>query len=121
MPALDDFPNIVFDRREDWRRWLAHNHGSHGPIWAVTWKKTSSGPYLAYGDLRDEALCWGWIDSLRRKVDDEKTALFMARRKPGSAWSAVNKARIEALVDAKLMQPSGLDAVTRAKADGAWL
>lgn len=120
MKGGEDLPRIEVNSRADWRAWLAAHHTQATSVWAVTWKKESGGPYVAYGELRDEALCWGWIDSLRRTVDDKRTRLLMTPRRPGSRWSAINKARIDALTEAGLMQPAGLEIVARAKADGSW-
>lgn len=89
----------------EWRAWLAAHHGQRESIWLVRWKK-GRGPHLAYGDVVDEALCWGWIDSLPRKK--------------GSAWSAVNKAKVERLMAAGRMQVAGLAKIAAAKADGSW-
>jgi len=106
--------------REDWRGWLADNHAKSESVWVVTWKKSSGGPYVPYGDIRDEALCWGWIDSLPRTVDGERTRLLLSPRQPGSRWSALNRARVAALLEAGLMQPPGLALIDAAKADGTW-
>lgn len=106
--------------REEWRSWLAANHAQSESVWVVTWKKSSSGPYVPYGDIRDEALCWGWIDSLRRTIDEDRTRLLLSSRRPGSRWSAINRERIAALLEAGLMQPPGLALIEAAKIDGTW-
>lgn len=106
-------------RLEDWRAWLAANHAQTEAVWVVTFKK-GMGPYVSYGDVRDEALCWGWIDSLRRTVDDDRTRLLLSPRRTGSRWSAVNKVRVDALLADGRMQPAGLTLIEAAKADGTW-
>lgn len=68
----------------------------------------------------EEALCFGWIDSLPRKLDDQRTMLFFAPRKKGSAWSAINIARVERLIAQKFMTPAGLEKIQAAKQDGSW-
>jgi uncharacterized protein YdeI (YjbR/CyaY-like superfamily) len=68
----------------------------------------------------EEALCFGWIDSLPRKLDEKRSMLLLAPRKAKSAWSALNKARVEKLLAAKLMQPAGLAVIAAAKASGHW-
>jgi len=86
----------------------------------VTYKKASGGPYVAYGDIVEEALCFGWVDSVPRKLDAERSQLLVTPRKRGSRWSKANKARIERLTAAGLLAPAGSAAVERAKADGTW-
>ena len=86
----------------------------------VTWKKASGGPHVPYGEIRDEALCWGWIDSRPARLDAARTMLLVSPRRPGSGWSAVNKARIAALMAAGRMAAPGLAEIARAKADGTW-
>ncbi len=104
---------------DEWRAWLAAYHGQRDSIWLVRWKK-GRGPHLAYGDVVDEALCWGWIDSLPRKLDADRSMLLLSPRKKGSAWSAVNKAKVERLMAAGRMQVAGLAKIAAAKADGSW-
>jgi uncharacterized protein YdeI (YjbR/CyaY-like superfamily) len=113
------FPEVAAASLADWRAWLAANHASSGTVWLVTWK-AGRGPYLTYGDARDEALCWGWIDSQARRVDADRTATRMSPRRPGSPWSRINRDRIAALTAAGRMQPPGIAAVEAACADGSW-
>jgi uncharacterized protein YdeI (YjbR/CyaY-like superfamily) len=75
---------------------------------------------VPYDDLVEEALAFGWVDSLPRKLDDERTMLLMSPRKPGSNWSAVNKGRVEKMTAAGRMHPAGQAKVDQAKADGSW-
>jgi uncharacterized protein YdeI (YjbR/CyaY-like superfamily) len=104
---------------DEWRVWLAAHHGQVDSIWLVRWKK-ECGPYLAYADVVDEALCWGWIDSLPRKLDEDRSMLLLSPRRADSAWSAVNKAKVKGLIAAGRMQPAGLAKIEAAKADGSW-
>lgn len=110
---------VAVDSLKAWRDWLSANHAQDGAVWAVTYKK-GRGPYVPYGDVRDEAVCWGWIDSLRRTEDSDRTRLLISPRRAGSRWSAVNKARVEALMLDGRIQPSGQALIDRAKADGTW-
>jgi uncharacterized protein YdeI (YjbR/CyaY-like superfamily) len=98
--------------------WLAANHGRPDGVWLVTWKKRPGAPHVSYDEVVDELLCWGWIDSRPRKLDDDRTMLWIAPRRPGSGWSAVNKARLERLK--ARMQPPGRAKIAAAKADGSW-
>lgn len=104
---------------DEWRAWLAAHHRQADSIWLVRWKK-GRGPHLAYADVVDEALCWGWIDSLPRKLDDERSMLLLSPRRAGSAWSAVNKAKVERLIAEGRMQAAALTKIEMAKADGSW-
>jgi uncharacterized protein YdeI (YjbR/CyaY-like superfamily) len=89
-------------------------------VWLVTWKKDSKGPYVSYDDVVDELICFGWVDSLPRKLDTRRTMLRISPRAPGSNWSKVNKERVRRLARAGRMEPGGLAAVNAAKANGAW-
>lgn len=106
--------------RAAWRAWLEANHASAAGVWAVTYRRRTGLPTVAYEDLIQEALCFGWIDSTGRQLDDERTMLRFTPRKKGSVWAATNKARVERLVAAGLMAPAGLRAIDAAKADGSW-
>lgn len=106
--------------REGWRRWLEQNHDTEQGIWAVTYKKNSGGPSVPYEEIVEEALCFGWIDSTRKAVDDERTRLLITPRNPKSKWSRSNKERIARLSKAGLMAPAGKRAVTNAKKSGTW-
>ena len=112
---------VEITSREGWRAWLAEHHTSSPGVWAVTFKKDSGGPHVPYDEVVEEALAYGWVDSQGRKLDDARWQLYCAPRKPGSAWSAANRARIERLEAAGLMTPAGRAAVEAAKASGAWL
>lgn len=118
--ALDRFERIEVTTRAQWRDWLSANHPQSESVWVVTFKKGASRPRVPYDDLVEEALAFGWVDSLPRKLDEERTMLLMSPRKPGSNWSAVNKARIETMTEAGLMHPAGLAKIEQAKADGSW-
>jgi uncharacterized protein YdeI (YjbR/CyaY-like superfamily) len=107
--------------RSGWRAWLAEHHASSPGVWAVTYKKASGGPHVPYEDVVEEALAFGWVDSLGRRLDDARWQLYCAPRKRGSAWSRANRARVERLAAAGLMAPAGQAAVDEAKASGAWL
>ena len=120
MPRTDDAPRVQCETRAEWRAWLAANHATAPSAWLVTWRPRSGRPHLAYEDAVEEALCFGWIDSSGGTVDDERTRLYFAPRKPRSGWARTNKARIEKLLAAGLMAPAGLAAIEAAKANGSW-
>lgn len=108
--------------RAEWRRWLARHHTQRESIWLVTYKKSGSRPdlYVPYGDLVEEGLCFGWIDSRTQRVDDDRTMLLFAPRKAGSVWSKANKAHVARLIASGSMTPAGLAKIEAAKRDGSW-
>lgn len=106
--------------REALEAWLAVHHGRADGVWLVTWKKRPGAPYVAYDEVVDALLCWGWIDSKARRVDDGRTSLWIAPRRAGSGWSAVNKVRLERLEAEGRLRPPGLACIAAAKVDGSW-
>ncbi len=97
--------------RAEWRRWLAKNFARCQEIWLVFYKKTSATkPGVSYGHAVEEALCFGWIDGMKRKLDDESYAFRFTPRKPDSQWSKSNLQRVERLIAAGKMLPAGLKA-----------
>ncbi|KPF84382.1 hypothetical protein IP78_01015, partial [Brevundimonas sp. AAP58] len=117
---LDRFERVEVTTRAQWRDWLSANHCQTESVWVVTFKKGALQPRVPYDALVEEALAFGWIDSLPRKLNDERTMLLISPRKPGSNWSAVNKARIDKMTAAGLMHPAGLAKIQQARADGSW-
>jgi uncharacterized protein YdeI (YjbR/CyaY-like superfamily) len=93
--------------RAQWRDWLRANHGSIAEIWLVFHK--GGAPSLAYEDAICEALCWGWVDSLIKRLDDRRYARKFTPRKPESRWSTLNRRRYADLDARGLLQPPGLD------------
>lgn len=118
--SLSQLEQVYVEDRAAWRRWLAAHHATSPGIWLVFDKKASRADRLAYGDAVEEALCYGWIDSLVRRIDDAQYVQLFTPRKPKSTWSRVNKERIERLVQQGLMAEAGLAAIERAKANGTW-
>ena len=106
--------------RAAWRTWLAENHGSAPHVWLVTRKKAAGGPALTYGEAVEEALCVGWVDSVPRKLDAERSMLYVSPRKPRSGWSRPNKERAARLEASGQMLPAGQAVVAAARADGSW-
>lgn len=118
-PALP--PNAVHPRsRAEWRAWLLENHVRLQGVWLVSFKKGTGQPRFEYEESVEEALCFGWIDSKPSKLDEERSMLWFAPRKPKTGWSRPNKQRIERLLKAGLMHPTGLAKVEQAQADGSW-
>jgi uncharacterized protein YdeI (YjbR/CyaY-like superfamily) len=103
-----------------WRAWLGDNHETSGPVWVTNSKKDGAVASVSYADARDEALCWGWIDSTVNRMDDHRYLTLFARRNPKSGWSKVNKERIEALRAEGRMREPGEAAIEMAVENGAW-
>lgn len=97
--------------RIDWRKWLSQHHNSARDIWLIFYKKSSGKPRLSYDDAVLEALAYGWIDSIVKRVDDESFAQRFSPRKPTSVLSQMNKERIRELIKEKKMTPAGLAAL----------
>ena len=110
---------IYFADRKAWREWLEKNHDKVKSIWLVH-DKTSKGGKLSYDDIVEEALCFGWIDSTVKKVDEARSQIYLSVRKPKSIWASSNKERVKKLIKNGLMTRTGLAVVERAKADGSW-
>ena len=104
--------------RRDWRRWLRANHAKLTGVWLVFLKGEAR--QIAYADAVEEALCFGWIDSLMRPIDAGSYMQLFTPRKPTSAWSALNKRRVGDLIARNLMAAPGLAAVAVAKKNGSW-
>ena len=90
-----------------WQQWLAKNHASASEIWLVYHKKHTGKPSVAYLDSLDEALCYGWIDSLVKRLDEDRYARKFTPRKPGSRWSAINIKRYAELENAGRIKAPG--------------
>ncbi len=120
MDALDDLPKREFRARNDIRNWLAKNCAAATSFWLVTFKKHVTDRYVSYGDIVEELLCYGWVDSRTRRLDDDRTMLLVSPRKPGSTWSASNKQRVARLIENGLMTPAGQRMIDLAKQDGSW-
>ncbi|MEL6696979.1 MAG: YdeI/OmpD-associated family protein [Bacteroidota bacterium] len=106
--------------RQSWRDWLSTNHDTYERIWLVYYKKESGMPSISYDEAVEEALCFGWIDSVPNKIDDKSYKQLFSVRKKKSPWSRLNKTRIEKLGKANLIAPAGQAMIDRAKADGSW-
>ena len=105
---------------DEWRRWLSEHYGQDEGVWMVTYKKSSGKTYLGYNEAVEEAICFGWVDSKSKGLDDERTMLWFAPRRAGSAWSKSNKDRVARLVASGRMMPAGIAKMESAKRDGSW-
>lgn len=108
------------ETRSQWRAWLSTHHATSAGVWLVSWKKHTGRPAMGYAAAVEEALCFGWVDSTAQKLDGDRSMLWLTARKRGSAWSRLNKQRVEQLTTAGLMAPAGLAAVAAAQQSGSW-
>jgi uncharacterized protein YdeI (YjbR/CyaY-like superfamily) len=111
---------VHVESRAELRAWLESNYARSEGIWLVTFKKHVAGKHVSWDEVVEEVLCFGWIDSLPRKLDADRTMLLLSPRRPRSPWSRLNKQRVEKLVAARRMMAPGLAAIERAKHDGSW-
>jgi uncharacterized protein YdeI (YjbR/CyaY-like superfamily) len=102
-----------FATPEDFRKWLEKNHDKETELSVGFYKKGSGKPSITWPESVDQALCFGWIDGVRHRIDDEAYKIRFTPRKPRSIWSAVNIKRIEELIEAGLVHQTGLDAYER--------
>lgn len=118
MPVVFD-PDAVlyFDSPAAFGAWLAEHHATATEVWVGQWKKHTGRQTMTWAESVDEALCWGWIDSVRYKVDDERSAQRFTPRKPRSVWSNVNVQKVADLTAAGRMQPPGLAAFEARRED----
>jgi uncharacterized protein YdeI (YjbR/CyaY-like superfamily) len=106
--------------RRHWRQWLQKNHAKKQSVWLIMYKKDAGVPTLSWADAVEEALCFGWIDSTRRTLDDEKFIQYYTKRKPKSVWSKINKEKVKQLIEQGLMAEAGLKSIQIAKKNGSW-
>ena len=113
-------PRLHVTSREDWRSWLQKNHDSEKEIWLVYYKKHTGQPRVLYNDAVEEALCFGWIDSIVKTIDDETYMQKFTPRKAKSNWSDSNKKRVARLINSGEMTSAGLTPIETARANGCW-
>jgi len=110
----------LFRNRAAWRRWLESNHESADEIWLLFYKKHTGKQSVRYEEAVEEALCYGWIDSKLKRIDDEKHMQRYTPRKKGSNWASSNKKRVTRLIAEGQMTEAGLRKIEQAKKDGSW-
>ncbi len=120
MPSIDDDPIVHAATAVKFDAWMAKHHDTSDGIWLAIAKKAGSATSVSYPEAVEVALCWGWIDGQKRKLDDDFSLQRFTPRRARSRWSKINVDRVAQLTKAKRMQPSGLAEVERAKSDGRW-
>ena len=118
--ATNDLPVKTFKSAKAWETWLAKQHAKSDGLWLQLAKKDSGIASATYPEAVEVALCYGWIDGLKRPLDGNYWIQHFTPRRPRSRWSVINKAKVEALIEAGRMQPAGLREVEAARADGCW-
>jgi uncharacterized protein YdeI (YjbR/CyaY-like superfamily) len=106
-----------FKTQKDFRKWLEKNHDKLTELWVGFYKKSSGKPSIDWPQSVDEALCFGWIDGIRKSIDEKSYKIRFTPRKPRSTWSAINIKRVGELKKLGLIQPSGLKAFSYRKDD----
>jgi len=101
-------PEYYASNRGDWRNWLNKNHDKAGEVWLVYYKKHTGKPSITYTESVEEALCFGWIDGIKKRIDAEKYTHRFTPRKAKSKWSPLNTKRAEKMIEAGQMTQAGL-------------
>src|SRR5690606_24890342 len=104
----DNIETIYVETRLDWRQWLEKNHRSKQSVWLVCNNMKSDLPTIPWSDLVDEALCFGWIDSTRKSIDETRFKQLYSKRKPNGTWSKINKEKVQRLIATGHMTDAGL-------------
>jgi len=111
--ALEPRDVVHFESPEAFRRWLARHHAGADELWVGFHKKRTGTPSVTWPESVDEALCFGWIDGIRKRIDDDRYTIRFTPRRPGSIWSAVNQRRMKVLIDEGKVRKAGLAAWER--------
>ena len=120
-PVIPDPKRIrAFRSQQAFEKWLRANHQREAELWLKIYKKGSGVPTVTYAEALDVALCWGWIDGLKKSFDEQAFLQRFTPRGPKSVWSQNNRDHVERLIKAGRMTPHGLRHVDAAKADGRW-
>jgi uncharacterized protein YdeI (YjbR/CyaY-like superfamily) len=119
MGVMDDAERLEPADLDEWAAWLHAHHADTPGVWLVT-RKASAGPAFDYEAAIREALRWGWVDSTQRTVDEQRSMMWYAARRPGSVWTRRNKERVADLEAAGLLEPPGAAAVAAARESGRW-
>jgi uncharacterized protein YdeI (YjbR/CyaY-like superfamily) len=116
----EDVEQVHLETRAEWRAWLAAHHAESRGVQLVSWRSSTGRPAVGYVEAVCEALCFGWVDSTARRLDEERSMQYFAPRKPRSGWARTNKERVERLRAEGLMTGAGERVIAEAVANGAW-
>jgi len=106
--------------KKDWRNWLELNHKKKEAVWLIFYKKKTPKYNLSWSESVDEALCFGWIDSVKKTIDSETYKQYFSKRKAKSNWSKINKDKVKTLIEQGLMEKEGYKSIEIAKENGSW-
>jgi uncharacterized protein YdeI (YjbR/CyaY-like superfamily) len=120
MPAPDPGKIMTCAAPKDLERWLKVNHAAEKELWVKIFKKMTGVPSVTWDDVVIEALCWGWIDGVKKSIDDQAYLQRITPRKARSNWSKRNREHAERLINEGRMSESGLVHIQAAKKDGRW-
>ena len=119
MITTENFDKVEISSQEELRSWLLKNHDQSESVWLVTFKKSELDKYVSRWEVLDELLCFGWIDGIRRKLDDKRTMQLISKRKV-EHWAKTYKERAAKLIDTGKMHASGMKAIEISKQNGLW-
>ncbi|WP_236975048.1 YdeI/OmpD-associated family protein [Membranihabitans maritimus] len=106
--------------QSEWRKWLTKNHRSKKSVWLMYFRVSSQVPSVSWSEAVDEALCFGWIDSTKKSIDEERYIQYFSKRKPTSTWSKINKEKVSKLIQQGRMTDAGYETIRTAKQNGTW-
>ncbi|MCK8522931.1 YdeI/OmpD-associated family protein [Aquimarina sp. D1M17] len=118
---MSDKPELYFKNDIEWREWLHQNYDKSNGVYLIFYKVEVKKPSMRWEEAVRVALCYGWIDSTVKRLDEERRRQYFCPRKPKSVWSKVNKNHIKELIKNKLMHQSGLHSIKIAKQNGSWI
>lgn len=118
---MSDKPELYFKNDQEWRSWLHENHNQSQGVYLILYKVESKQPSMRWEEAVKVALCYGWIDSTVKRLDDQRRRQYFCPRRSKSVWSKVNKTHIIDLIKNDLMHHSGLMSIEVAKKNGSWI
>lgn len=119
MIKTEDFDKVEIQSVKELRQWLHQNHGQEDAVWLVTYKKSEKDKYVSREEVLDELICFGWIDGIRRKLNNSKTMQLISPRRV-QHWAKSYKERANRLIEENKMHQSGLDSIRKGKESGLW-
>lgn len=119
MITTENFEQVQIIHRDELRAWLLKQHEQTESVWLITYKKNVFDKYVSRWEVLDELICFGWIDGIRRKLDDDRTMQLISPRKV-EHWAKTYKERAAKLIEEGKMHPAGLLSIEAAKASGLW-
>jgi uncharacterized protein YdeI (YjbR/CyaY-like superfamily) len=120
MGELNMVEQLHLSNRNDWRAWLEKNYATKKEVWLIYYKRHTGKPGISYEDSVEEAVCFGWVDSIIKRIDDERCARKFVPRRSRSRWSESNKKRAERVISEGRMTEAGMARVDEAKKSGEW-